>query len=111
LQQRETANGCELILSLIVEAPAPIVENHPVKMPDAKAGDSAATPIRRPMITDETEGELRAQLKTLLDIPEQDMQTQADELHMDDNVIVMTDKAAKKAMTDDINTGEIGVSR
>ncbi len=97
---RKTANGCEVSLPLILKEPPQI----PL---DVHGQDVLSQPDHleaKAMITPDTEQQLRAQLNSLMD-----NQTVDKDLHMDDNIIVMTDKAAKKTHHLGTDTNEIGM--
>ena len=81
---------------------------------DTDTQDTGIKSMAAPMITAETEGQLRAQLSALLD-SQDTAQTRHhaqshDGLHLEDNIIVMTDEAAKKDKHNKNNVGEMGAN-
>jgi len=121
LETRNTAVGCEITLPIIAEnqtLPIAAQQQDIIEPPniDTENLEMASTrQAHRPMITADTEEQLRAQLGALMQdqaAPELEIAGLDTSLHMDDNIIVMTDEAAKnsKPPKRDAGTDEIGVS-
>ncbi|MEP1231377.1 MAG: hypothetical protein ABJG88_11935 [Litorimonas sp.] len=102
---QDSSNGCELTL--------PLIGKTPVKSPIPQDHDDIATQTStttRPMITAQTEQQLRRQLNTLLDMPES-LSPPSPDLHMEDNIIVMSVEAEKKRQDAKSNKTDIEVGR
>jgi len=131
LTSRETDRGCEIIFALVakqnIDAKSPLAgvtskseaifdpDNIDVQTTEANDAPTLDAPVlAAPMITAKTEGQLRAQLSALLDSQDTSQaaaQSRAvDGLHLEDNIIVMTDEAAKTAQQDKQDAGEMGAS-
>ena len=121
ISSRKVKNGCEMTFDLQAKETAKghtqISEMPAAQNTDTQDTDTQGTGIKSmaaPMITAETEDQLRAQLSALLD-SQDTAQTRHhaqshDGLHLEDNIIVMTDEAAKKDKHNKNNVGEMGAS-
>jgi len=116
---RKTQTGCELTLPLTIKPDEILPANHDTPAQPLSAEPNAVSqPINSQaevaanMITPETEAQLRSQLNALMESPSPiNADSSSQDLHIDDNIIVMSVQAEKNLRGADLNNQDIEAGR
>ena len=121
ITSRKTQTGCELTLPLTIKANEILpASDDSCAQPLSADPNAVSPPINSQaaaspnMITPETEAQLRSQLNALMESPIQspiNSDSSSQDLHMDDNIIVMSVQAEKNLRGADLNSQDIEAGR